>query len=476
MVFYKWKLSSTQQLGHSGGEGDGENINIRVTGSGLEIGRSAVTRTDPGIDSALRPGGPRIVERRYFLPFILVASLFLSWALAASLNDVLIRHFQMALDLTRGQSSLIQLAFYIGYFCAALPAGLVIGKIGYKGGILVGLALYAVGAFAFYPAAAIRSYGAFLLALYIIAFGLAFLETSANPYVAMLGDSATGSARLNLAQSAYGLGAVAGPIVGGLLIFSGVERTPQQLRSMPPAAAEALRSAAAATVQLPYVCIGLAVCALAIAIALTRFPDWRGEAASSALGRTSPFRVLRHRRLRWAVVAEFFYVGAQVGIWSFFIDFCKDTMPALKQQHIAFLLSGSLATLMVGRFTGAFIQRRFRPAAHLALYAAINILLCIIASYGSGVVAIGALWSTSFFMSIMFPTIFALGVEDLRGEAQLASSFLIMSIIGGALIPPAMGLLADKLGGAQHIMVVPALCFAVCLWFALRLPPVETRA
>ena len=440
----------------------------------MKVGSPAVIRANPA--SASRPARARIVERRYLLPFVLVTSLFLSWAFAASLNDVLIRHFQAALDLTRGQSSLIQLAFYIGYFCAALPAGLVIGKFGYKGGILIGLALYAAGAFAFYPAAEIRSYGAFLLALYIIAFGLAFLETSANPYVAMLGDSATGSARLNLAQSAYGLGAVAGPIVGGILIFTSVERTPQQLRAMPPAAAEAFRAAAAATVQVPYLCIGLTVCALAVAIGLTRFPDLRGERASAVSGTASPFRVLRHRRLRWAVVAEFFYVGAQVGIWSFFIDFCKDTMPALKQQHIAFLLSGSLATLTVGRFTGAFIQRRFRPAGHLALYAAINILLCITASYAVGAVAIGALWCTSFFMSIMFPTIFALGLEDLRQEAQLASSFLIMSIIGGALIPPAMGLMADRLGSARHIMVVPACCFAVCLLFALRLPPVETRA
>jgi len=428
------------------------------------------------IDPASPPTSAPIVERRFLVPFILVTCLFLSWAFAASLNDVLIRHFQGALDLTRGQSSLIQLAFYIGYFCAALPAGLVIGKFGYKGGIMVGLALYALGAFAFYPAAAIRSYGAFLLALYIIAFGLAFLETSANPYVTRLGDSATGSARLNLAQSAYGIGAIAGPIVGGILILTRVERTPEQLHAMSPTAVEAFRAAAAATVQKPYLCIGLAVCALGIAIAFTHFPDLRGDSGSLPSATVSPLRVLRHRRLRWAIVAEFFYVGAQVGIWSFFIDFCKDTMPALGQQYIAFLLSGSLATLMVGRFTGAFIQRRFRPARHLALYAAVNILLCITASCMNGVVAIGALWCTSFFMSIMFPTIFALGVEDLGQETQLASSFLIMSIIGGALIPPAMGLIADRIGGTQHIMVVPAFCFAVCLLFALRLPSVEANS
>jgi MFS transporter, FHS family, L-fucose permease len=406
-----------------------------------------------------------VVERRFLWPFCLVTTLFLSWALAASLNDVLIRHFQSALDLTRGQSSLIQFAFYIGYFCAALPAGFVIRRSGYKSGILVGLVLYAVGALAFYPAAQARSYADFLAALYVIAFGLAFLETSANPYVAILGDPATGSARLNLAQSAYGLGAVAGPAIGGLLILSNVDHTRAELKELSPAAAEAFRSAAAAAVQTPYLCIGIAVSILALAVALTRLPDVQRSAATGVS--RSLFKVLRHRKLRWAIVAEFFYVGAQVGIWSFFIDFCKDVMPALKQQQIAYLLSASLATLIVGRFSGAFIQQRFDPARHLALYAAVNILLCVIAASTTGVVAIAALWCTTFFMSIMFPTIFALGVTDVGPDAELASSFLIMSIIGGALIPPSMGLLADRLGGVQHIMIVPAGCFVVCLLFAL---------
>ena len=406
-----------------------------------------------------------VVERRFLWPFCLVTTLFLSWALAASLNDVLIRHFQSALDLTRGQSSLIQFAFYIGYFCAALPAGFVIRRSGYKSGILVGLVLYAVGALAFYPAAQARSYADFLAALYVIAFGLAFLETSANPYVAILGDPATGSARLNLAQSAYGLGAVAGPAIGGLLILSDVDHTRAELNELSPAAAEAFRSAAAAAVQTPYLCIGIAVSILALAVALTRLPDVQRSSATGVS--RSLFKVLRHPKLRWAIVAEFFYVGAQVGIWSFFIDFCKDVMPALKQQQIAYLLSASLATLIVGRFSGAFIQQRFDPARHLALYAVANILLCVTAASTTGVVAIAALWCTTFFMSIMFPTIFALGVTDVGPDAELASSFLIMSIIGGALIPPSMGLLADRLGGVQHIMIVPAGCFVVCLLFAL---------
>jgi FHS family L-fucose permease-like MFS transporter len=416
-----------------------------------------------------------IVERRFLWPFCLVTCLFLSWAFAASLNDVLIRHFQSALDLSRGQSSFIQFAFYIGYFCAALPAGLVIRRFGYKGGILFGLALYAAGAFAFYPAAVARSYPQFLLALYVIAFGLAFLEVSANPYVAILGDPATGSARLNLAQSAYGIGAVAGPALGGLLILSNVDRTHAELSRLPPADLEAFRIAAAAAVKTPYLCIGFAVAALALAVKLTRFPELQKTRAAGPSRSASPFEVLRHRGLRWAIVAEFFYVGAQVGIWSFFIDFCKDVMPELNQQRVAFLLSGSLATLIVGRFSGAFIQRRVSPARHLALYACANVALCSIAAYATGALAIGALWCTTFFMSIMFPTIFALGVSDIGAEAELASSFLIMSIIGGALIPPSMGLLADKLGGTQHVMIVPACCFVVCLVFALRVPSLRMR-
>ena len=415
-----------------------------------------------------------IIERRYLLPFLLVACLFMSWALAGSLNDVLIRHFQKALDLTRGQSSLIQLAFYIGYFCAAIPAGLLIRKYGYKTGMLAGLALYAAGAFLFYPAAEIREYGLFLAALYIIAFGLAFLETSANPYVAILGDPSMGSARLNLAQSFYGIGAILGPIIGGLFIFSGVERTPAEMAAMTPAALDAYRATEAATVQMPYLILGLVICVLALVVAMTRFPVIASEQAASKQG-ASLLQIFARPRLRWAVIAQFFYVGAQVGVWSFFIDFAKDVMPEIPEKQVAFLLSGSLAMLLVGRFSGAFLQRKFKPQNLLALYAVINIGLCIIAALTDGIIAVAALWATSFFMSIMFPTIFALGVEGLGEDTQLASSLLIMSIIGGAVIPPGMGLAADMLGSTQHTMLIPALCFLVCLVFAIKLPVIGVR-
>jgi FHS family L-fucose permease-like MFS transporter len=422
-------------------------------------------------DSTWPSARQSIVDRRYLLPFAIVTSLFFSWAFAAALNDVLIRQFQKALDLTRTQSSMIQLAFYIGYFCAALPAGLVIRRTGYKPTIMIGLALYALGAFLFYPAAAAQRFSYFLVSLYVIAFGLAFLETAANPYISILGHSATASARLNLAQAFYGLGAILGPIIGGLFIFSGIERTPEQLAGLTAAELANYRAIESAAVQGPYLSLGVGITLLALLVALTPFPaieKRNGISANLLAPRKSALAVLRHRRLKWAVVTQFFYVGAQVSVWSFFIDFSKALMPNVSERFIAFLLSASLGMLMIGRFSGAFIQARIAPARLLTLYAAANIFLCLLASAASGWLAVASLWLTSFFMSIMFPTIFAVGIDGLGEETELGSSFLIMSIIGGAIIPPLTGLMSDHIGGIHHAMIIPALCFGVCLLFGLK--------
>ena len=432
---------------------------------------NAMTSKRLAVDS-LRPSVRYpIIDRRYLIPFAIVTCLFFSWAFAAALNDVLIRQFQKALDLTRTQSSMIQLAFYIGYFCAALPAGLIIRRTGYKATILIGLALYALGAFLFYPAAEAQRFSYFLIALYIIAFGLAFLETAANPYISILGQNATASARLNLAQSFYGLGAILGPIVGGLFIFSGIERTPEQLAALSAVELAAYRATESAAVQGPYLSLGIGISVLALVVALTPFPAIveHNEISTKPLPPRRPaLAVLRHKRLRWAVVAQFFYVGAQVSVWSFFIDFSKALMPNVSEKIVAFLLSASLGMLMIGRFSGALIQARIAPARLLTLYAAANIFLCLMASLMSGSLAVASLWLTSFFMSIMFPTIFAIGIEDLGDETELGSSFLIMSIIGGAVIPPLTGLMSDRIGGIHHAMMIPALCFSVCLAFGVR--------
>jgi FHS family L-fucose permease-like MFS transporter len=428
------------------------------------IDLAAPPHAQPASDGGRAP----IVDRRYLLAFAIVTTLFFAWAFAASLNDVLIRQFQKALALTRTQSSLIQLAFYIGYFCAALPAGLMIRRAGYKRTIIVGLLLYAIGALLFYPAAEVQRYGFFLIALYVIAFGLAFLETAANPYVSILGHPVTASARLNLAQSFYGLGAIFGPIIGGMFIFSGVERTPTQLSAMTAGQVALYRTAEAANVKGPYVAIGIAIVLLALLVAFTPFPRLdRESAAATPRPNRSALAVFWRRRVRLAVLAQFFYVGAQVTVWSFFIDFSKSMLPQLPERTAAFLLSASLGMLMIGRFSGAFIQARVAPSRLLAVYAAINVLLCLVAATASGWMAVGALWLTSFFMSIMFPTIFALGIEDLGEDTNMGSSFLIMSIIGGAIIPPLTGLLSEQIGGIQHGMLVPSLCFSVCLGFAI---------
>jgi len=423
-------------------------------------------------------GRDRIVEHKYRRPFILVTSLFFAWAFAASLNDVLIRQFQKALSVSRAESSFIQLAFYVGYFCAAIPAGLLIRRAGYKPAIILGLSLYAAGAFLFYPAASVQRFGWFLAALYIIAFGLAFLETAANPYVSILGKPRTASARLNLAQSFYGLGAIFGPIIGGMFIFSGIEHSAAELGAMTPAQISAYHASESAAVQLPYLIIGLGITLLAVVVAYTPFPKLTMEDTSTARGEAtlrSMLGVLEVRTLRWAVVAQFFYVGAQVTVWSFFIDFSKALLPSLPERWTAFMLSGSLALLMLGRFSGAFIQAKVRPDRMLACYGAVNVGLCLLAAAGTGWLAVASLWMTSFFMSIMFPTIFALGVRGLGERTELGASFLIMSIIGGAIIPPLTGVLSERMGGIHLAMVIPGACFLVCTLFALILPRIASR-
>jgi len=416
-------------------------------------------------------GSRKIIERRYRLPFVMVTALFLYWGVAGALNDVLIRHFQKALALSRTESSFIQFAFFVGYFCAAIPAGLFIRKYGYKAAILFGLSLYAVGALLFYPAAEAERFIYFLAALYIIAFGLAFLETSANPYIAILGSQETASARLNFAQAFFGIGATLGPLIGGMFIFSGIEHSAADLAAMPAAELAAYRTAEAHMVQMPYLVIAGFVVLLAIVIKLIPFPALPLDSGTSSPERGgSVFAVLRHRQLRHAVITQFFYVGGQVSIWSFFIDFAKTMDPTVPERTAAYLLSGSLALMAIGRLTGVWVQTRMPAPRMLLIYSIAAVTLCAVAILASGSLAIGALWLTSFFMSIMFPTIFALGVAKLGHETELGASFLIMAIIGGALIPLLTGAVSEHVLGLQHAMIVPLICLGICGVFAYRVP------
>ncbi|WNO52376.1 L-fucose:H+ symporter permease [Stakelama saccharophila] len=417
----------------------------------------------------------RFVRQGYLAGFALVTSLFFLWAIANNFNDILIRQFQKALALNRAEAGFIQFVFYLGYFTMALPAGMLMRRFGYRAGILCGLGLYATGALLFYPAAEIREYGVFLAALFVIASGAAFLETAANPYIVAFGDPERASQRLNFAQAFNGFGGFVAPIIGGLFIFSGVEHSAADLAAMSPARLAAYRASEAQMVQTPYLVLALVIGCIALAIAFVRLPRIEQQRADSARP-SGLLPVLREPALAGAVIAQFFYVGAQVGVWSFFVDFTKELSPATPERTAAFLLSISLMLFMAGRFIGTALMQRIDATRLLLVFACINIGLAVIAALAGGWTAIGALMLTSFFMSIMFPTIFSLGVKDLGGRAMLGAPLIIMAIIGGAVFPPIMGLVSQWTGHIQPAMLMPAGCFAVVAVYAARVRRIARRA
>lgn len=418
--------------------------------------------------------GAGFINPAFRMGFALVVTLFFLWAIANNFNDILIRHFQKALGLNRAQAGFIQFVFYIGYFVVALPAGLLMRRLGYKAAIMVGLSLYAGGALLFYPASHLLSFGLFLFALFVIAAGAACLETTANAYIGAFGDPRSAVQRLNFAQAFNGLGGFLAPIIGGVLIFSGVELSGATLAQMAPAELAAYRAGEAATVQLPYLVLALAAVLVGVAVAVVRLPDARVVDGAPLGAQFSS--LLRHRPLVGAVFAQFFYVGAQVGIWSFFIDFVKDVTPQISERNAAFLLSMSLVLFMIGRFAGTALMSRIRPAVLLLLFAMANVILCGVAATGAGWGALGALILTSFFMSIMFPTIFALGVEGLGTTRPLGSSCIIMAIIGGAVFPPLMGWIATQSGRVPPALLLPLGCFLYIAVYAQRVRKIDANA
>ncbi|WP_329741422.1 L-fucose:H+ symporter permease [Dyella sp. A6] len=406
------------------------------------------------------------VRRAGRLPLFLVVSLFFLWGVANNLNDVLVAQFKRAFTLTDFQSGLVQGAFYVGYFLVAIPAGMFMRRYGYKGAMLFGLLLYGVGALLFWPAAVMATYGMFLCALFIIAGGLAFLETSANPLVTLLGSPETAAARLNWAQAFNPLGSIFGVVVGQIFILS--ETTPATVSPTLSAAARHVRSVhEAEAVQLPYLIIGLVVLGWAVLIASTRFPDsGRDDATEPQNKGGALWRVLRNGHFMSAVVAQFFYVGAQVSVWSYTIRYVQATMPGTPAREAANFLTAALVCFMLGRFAGAGMMRYLRPPRLLAMFAVVDVLLAVYAALVPGMSGACALVACSFFMSVMYPTIFALGVGDRHGnERKLGSSVLVMAIIGGAVLTGVMGAVSDAYGIA-HAMLVPGMCFVVVLAFA----------
>jgi MFS transporter, FHS family, L-fucose permease len=410
---------------------------------------------------------PPITERRYVVPLVLVTSLFFLWAIGVNLNDILIQHFKKAFGLTDSGSSLIQVAFFGGYCLAALPAGWLMQRVGYKRGILIGLLVCATGTILFIPAASVRIYGFFLFALFVMACGQSVLEVAANPYVTTLGPPDSSERRLNLAQSFNAAGAVMIALVGSRFILSGIEHTPAELAAMDPAQLLAYRASEANMVKTPYLVITGVFLFVALLIFLTKLPEIREtntdglETANAKLSGTLAFP-----HLIKGVLAQFFYVGAQVGVGSFIIRFTEFTLPGVHEKTAAHYLQAHLAGFMIGRFAGSAIMQKVAAPRLLSLFAAGSLICLLIVLFASGTAPVWAIVLIGFFHSIMFPTIFALSLKNLGPYTKLGSSLLVMAIIGGAVCPWIMGRVSDA-WNIQRAFVVPLICHAFVFYFAM---------
>jgi FHS family L-fucose permease-like MFS transporter len=399
----------------------------------------------------------------YLFPFILVTSLFFFWGFVHGLDPILIPHLRKAFTLNYLQSSLVDFSVFIAYFVMALPAGFVMRKFGYKSGIIFGLLLFGLGSLLFIPAANTREYALFLGALFIIASGLTFLETAANPYATVLGPKESSTQRLNFAQSFNGLAVVVAPLIGGRFILSENSLTDAQKAAMTPQALDAYLAAEASTVKMPYLILGLIILTVALIFVFTKLPDIKEEGDQSSIK-----RAVRHKHLIWAVAAQFFYVGAQVCVHSFFINVAVKAANISEKAAADYVGYGYGLAFMTGRFVGTFIMKYVKPQKLLAIYAAINITLAVGAIFTTGMITVYMLIAIAFFMSIMFPTIFSLGIEGLGPDTKIGSSLIIMSIVGGALLPLIMGRIADITGNIQNGYIIPTICFVVVLLFAWK--------
>ncbi|WP_323122257.1 L-fucose:H+ symporter permease [Burkholderia alba] len=380
---------------------------------------------------------------------ILVTTLFFMWGLSYGLLDVLNKHFQETLHVSKAQSGLLQAAYFGAYFLMAMPAALLMERFGYKKGILFGLALYAIGALLFIPASGAASFPFFLFALFVIASGLGCLETAANPYVTLLGKPESAERRLNLSQSFNGLGSFLGPIIGGMFFFSSGVSDSDELGS----------------VKMIYVIIAGVVLLIMALFARTPMPEIREAAPAAASAAARP--LLRQRHFLYGVATQFFYVAAQVGVGAFFINYAVDHWPGVTSQRASFLLSIGMLCFMLGRFASTALMGRIAPSRMLTIYALANIALALVVVAAVPVLSVVALIAMFFFMSIMFPTIFALGVKDLGAHTKRGASFQVMAIVGGALMPYAMGRVADANGTAASYLL-PAACFAVVAWYGWK--------
>lgn len=420
-------------------------------------------------NEALTGRRPRLIPFGLKLPFVLVTALFFLWGVPNNLNDILIKQFTTSFNISRLEAGFVQSAFYMGYFVLAAPAALLMRRYGYKLGFIVGLLLFGIGSFLFWPAALIGRYGFFLAALFVIASGLSFLETASNPFIAQLGDAESAAQRLNFSQAFNPLGSITGVLVGTVFIFSGVELTKAQIAAMQAAHTyAAYMQHETMRVVGPYLVLGAVTIGWAILIGITKFPKITGE-GESGKDQGSFHELLKYPSFLLAVVAQFLYVGAQVGTWSYFIMYVESSTHQ-HEKTAGYLLTGTLVAFAVGRFASSAMMRYVRPSMLMAIYGVLNVLLVAVGVLFPGWIGLWAIFLTSFFMSVMYPTIFALGIDGLGRNTKIGGSLIVMAIVGGAALTPLMGWIAEASQNIALAYLVPLVCYAFVAVYSMLWP------
>ncbi|MDD2559413.1 MAG: L-fucose:H+ symporter permease [Bacteroidales bacterium] len=409
----------------------------------------------------------KVVTRQFLLPFVLVTSLFYFWGIANNMTDTLLSAFKRIMSMTDVQTSLIQLSFYGSYFCFALPAALFIKRYSYKSGVLLGLFLYAAGAMLFYPAAQTASYGFYLFAIYVLAGGCSILETTANPYILSMGSPETATRRLNLAQAFNPLGSITGILLSQYFILAELNSADATQRlQMDAGQLKLMQAGELNAVTYTYMGVGFVLFVILLIMIFSRMPKSFDSEKSIQLGSTFK-RLIKNKLYSWGVVAQFFYVGAQIGVWSFTIRIVMQEL-GINEQSAASVYLLSIICFSVSRFIFTWLMRYIRPS-RLLIIAAVADIVCtaaVILAGGSGMFLIVMLIGVSVFMSLMFPTIYGIALDGLGEDAKIGASGLIMAILGGALLTPLQGQISD-LAGINLAYIVPLLCFVVVLAYGM---------
>ncbi len=390
-----------------------------------------------------------LTEKKYLFLFILVCSLFMLWAIAITMGDVLNKHFQDVLHISKAQSGLVQFSMFGAYAIMGIPAGLFLKKFGYKRGVQLGLFLYAIGALLFIPASNTYSFDLFRIALFVLAAGLATLETVAHPFVAALGNEKTSDQRVNFAQGFNGLGAILGPLLGGFFIFN--------------SNSEGLNS-----IKILYFCIAIFILIYFLIFTFTKVPDLSNPheiSSDSDEIESQSIPLYKQKHFIAAVIAQFFNIAAQAGTWAYFINYAVEKMH-LDESSASYYFSLSLGLMMIGRFVGTYLMKYIAPNKLLALFTFCNIILCLIVAQDLGMISFVSLISLNFFLSVMYPTIFSLGLKKLGNKVHQASSFLVMAMFGGAVFPQFMGKIAET--NVANAYYLPIICYLIIIVFALK--------